>query len=45
MAGYEGTWYGKDFRAGYSPKDRKLPQGNGYEREYGTGKKKRTDRS
>ena len=23
MAGYEGTWYGKEFGAGYSPKDRK----------------------
>ena len=45
MAGYEGTWYGKEFGAGYSPKDRKWPQGNGYGREYGTGKKKRTDRS
>ena len=25
MAGYEGTWYRKEFGAGYSPKDRKWP--------------------
>ena len=30
MAGYEGTWYRKEFGAGYNPKDRKWPQGNGY---------------
>ena len=45
MAGYEGAWYRKEFGAGYSPKDRKWPQENGYGREYGIGKKKRTDRS
>ena len=43
MAGYEGTWYGKEFGAGYRPKDRKWPQGNGYGTEYCTGKKKGTD--
>ena len=25
MAGHEGTWYRKEFGAGYSPKDRKWP--------------------
>ena len=29
-AGYEGTWYRKEFGAGYNPKGRKWPQGNGY---------------
>ena len=33
MAGYEGTWYRKEFEAGYSPKDRRWPQGNGYEKD------------
>ena len=45
MVGYEGTWYRKEFGAGYNPKDRKWPQGNGYEKRYGTREKKRTDRS
>ena len=45
MAGYEGTWYEKEFGAGYNPKDRKWPQGNGYGRKYGTGEKKGTYRS
>ena len=44
-AGHEGTWYRKEFGAGYSPKDRKWPRENGYGREYGTGRKKRMDRS
>ena len=43
--GYEGTWYRKEFGAGYSPKDRKWPQGNGYGKRYGTREKKRTDKS
>ena len=29
LAGFEGTQYEKEFGAGYSPKDRKWPQGNG----------------
>ena len=45
MAGYEGTWYGKEFGAGYNPKDRKWPQGNGYGKRYGTREKKRTNKS
>ena len=45
MAGYEGTWYRKEFGAGYSLKDRKWPQENGYGKRYGTGEKKRTDKS
>ena len=44
-AGYEETWYEKEFGAGYNPKDRKWPQGNGYGRKYGTGERKGTDRS
>ena len=44
-AGYEGTWYRKEFGAGYNPKDRKWPQGKGYGKRYGTREKKRTDRS
>ena len=43
MVGYEGTWYRKEFGAGYNPKDRKWPQGNGYGKRYGTREKKRTD--
>ena len=30
--GYERTWYRKEFGAGYNPKCRKWPQGNGYEK-------------
>ena len=45
MAGYEGTWNRKEFGAGYNPKDRKWPQGNGYGKRYGTREKKRTDKS
>ena len=45
MVGYEGTWYSKEFGAGYGPKDRKWPQGNGYGKRYGTREKKRTDKS
>ena len=45
MAGYEGTWYRKEFGAGYGPKDRKWPQGNGYGKRYGTREKKRTGKS
>ena len=45
MAGYEGTWYRRGFGAGYSPKDGKWPQGNGYGKRYGTKEKKRTDKS
>ena len=44
-AGYEGTWYRKEFGAGYNLKDRKWPQGNGYGKRYGTREKKRTDKS
>ena len=40
MAGYEGTWYRKEFGAGYIPKDRKWPQGNSYGKRYGTKEKK-----
>ena len=35
--GYEGARYGKEFGAGYSPKDKKWPQGSGYGKRYGTG--------
>ena len=45
MTGYEGTWYRKEFGAGYTSKDRKWPQGNGYGKRYGTREKKRTDKS
>ena len=45
MVGYEGTWYRKEFGAGYNSKDRKWPQGNGYGKRYGTREKKRTDKS
>ena len=45
MARCEGIWYRKEFGAGYSPKDRKWPQENGYGREYGGGRKKGTDKS
>ena len=45
MAGYEGTWYRKEFEPGYSPKDRKWPQGNGYGKRYGTREKKTMDES
>ena len=44
-AGYEGTWYREEFGAGYSPKDRKRPQGNSYGKRYGAREKKRTDKS
>ena len=44
-AGYEGTWYRKEFGAGYNPKDRKWPQGNDYGKRYGTREKKRTEKS
>ena len=43
--GYEGTWYRKEFGAGYTSKDRKWPQGNGYGKRYGTREKKRTNKS
>ena len=43
MVGYEGTWYRKEFGAGYNPKDRKWPQGNGYGKRYGI-KRKEKDR-
>ena len=45
MAGYEGTWYRKEFGAGYNLKDKKWPQGNGYGKRYGTTEKKRTGKS
>ena len=45
MVGYEGTWYRKEFGAGYKPKDRKWPQGNGYRKRYGTKEKKGTGKS
>ena len=44
-AEFKGTQYEKEFGEGYSPKDRKWPQGNGYGRKYGIGEKKGTDRS
>ena len=40
--GYEGTWYRKEFGAGYNPKGRKWPQGNGYKKRYDTKEKKGT---
>ena len=43
--GYEGTWYRKEFGAGYIPKDRKWPQGNSYGKRYGTKEKKWTGKS
>ena len=45
MMGYEGTWYRKKFGAGYNPKDRKWPQGNGYGKRYGTKENKGTGKS
>ena len=45
MVGYEGTWYRRKFVAGYNPKSRKWPQGNGYGKRYGTKEKKGTGRS
>ena len=45
MAEYEGTWYRKEFGTGYSPKNRKWPQENGYGKGYGTGEKKRMGKS
>ena len=42
MARYEGTWYRKEFGAGYNPKGRKWPQGNGYGKRYDTKEKKGT---
>ena len=45
MVGYKGTWYRNEFGAGYSPKDRRWPQENGYGKRYGTREKKRTDKS
>ena len=45
MTGYEGTWYRREFGAGYNPKGRKWPQGNGYGKRYGTKEKKGTGKS
>ena len=45
MAGYEGTWYRREFGAGHNPKGRKWPQGNGYWKRYGTKEKKGTGKS
>ena len=45
MAGYEGTWYRRKFGAGYNPKSRKWPQGNGYWKRYGIKEKKGAGRS
>ena len=45
MVEYEGTWYRRKFGAGYNPKSRKWPQGNGYGKWYGTKEKKGTGRS
>ena len=45
MVGYEGTWYTRKFVAGYNPKGRKWPQGNGYGKRYGAKEKKVTGRS
>ena len=45
MVGYEGTWYRREFGAGYNPKGRKWPQGNGYGKRYGTKEKKGTGKS
>ena len=42
---YEGARYEKEFGPGYNPKDRKWPQGNGYGKRYGTGEKKKTEKS
>ena len=42
MVGYEGTWYRKEFGAGYNPKGRKWPQGNGYGKRHGTKEKNGT---
>ena len=39
---YEGTRYEKKLGAGYNPKEKKWPQGNGYRKRYGTGEKKET---
>ena len=40
MAGYEGTWYRREFGVGYNPKGRKWLQGNGYGKRYVLKKRK-----
>ena len=45
MVGNEGTWYRKEFGAGYNPKGRKWLQGNSYGKRYGTKEKKGTGKS
>ena len=45
MMGYKGTWYRKEFGAGYSLKDRRWPQENAYGKRCGIREKKRTDKS
>ena len=42
---YEGARYEKELGAGYNPKEKKWPQGNGYRKRYGTGEKKETGKS
>ena len=44
-AGNEGTWYRREFGAGYNPKGRKWLQGNSYGKRYGTKEKKGTGKS
>ena len=45
MVGYEGTWYRREFGAGYNPKGRNWAQVNGYGKRYGTKEKKGTAKS
>ena len=42
---YEGARYEKELGAGYNPKEKKWPQGNGYRKRYGTGKENETGKS
>ena len=42
---YEGARYEKELGAGYNPKEKKWPQGNGYRKRYGTGEKKEAGKS
>ena len=42
---YEGVSYEKELGAGYNPKKREWPQGNGNRKRYGTGEKKETGKS
>ena len=42
---YEGARYEMESGAGYNPREKKWPQGNGYRKRYGTGREKETGKS